>query len=106
MDIKEQVKNAVNKIIGKISAKKIILFGSIASGENTNASDIDLCFITDIKDQRKLEIIREIRRNLIQFLSYPLDILVYDEKEFNERSTLKNTFEYKILRDGVIVYGQ
>jgi hypothetical protein len=38
-------------------------------------------------------------------ISNPLDILVYTEKEFNERAGLRNTLEHKIMLDGIKVYG-
>ncbi len=54
---------------------------------------------------RKIDIIREIRLGLIGLISNPIDILVYTEKEFNERADLRGTLEYKILFDGTKVYG-
>jgi hypothetical protein len=46
-----------------------------------------------------------IRRELLDLISSPLDILVYNEKEFAERSNLKNTLEHKIVTEGIRVYG-
>ncbi|MFQ5752203.1 MAG: nucleotidyltransferase domain-containing protein [bacterium] len=86
----------------KFSVKQIILFGSQAYGKPEDGSDIDLCVITDIKNKRKIDIMREIRKETNSLISNnPLDILVYDEKEFNERANLKNTLEYKILSQGL-----
>ncbi len=98
----EVLKDTLTK---KFGAKQIILFGSYAYGKPENESDIDLCVITDLKKRRKIEVIREIRRELIDLISNPLDILVYNEEEFNERAGLKNTFEHMIAKDGIRLYG-
>ena len=49
--------------------------------------------------------IREIRRELINLISSPLDILVYNEEEFHRRAVLRNTLEHKIMSDGIRLYG-
>ena len=105
MKIKDQITSLANTISKKYGAKKIILFGSYAYGLHDDNSDIDLCVIADIKGKRKIDILREIRRELISQISTPIDILIYDAKEFNDRASLNNTLEYKILTDGIIVYG-
>ena len=38
-------------------------------------------------------------------VSVSLDILVYSEEEFDERAMLKCTLEYRILNEGIRVYG-
>ena len=47
-----------------------------------------------------LEILREIRSN-IGDINYPLDILVYNTDEFNERVNNRFIMESKIYKDGV-----
>ncbi len=96
----------LKEVIGeKFGAKQVILFGSQAYGEVKPESDIDLCVIANLKNKRKIDLMREIRRALMNKISMPLDILVYSEREFAERAKLKNTLEYKILSDGLKVYG-
>lgn len=99
------IKNSADTIRDKFSVKKIILFGSSASGTTDRDSDIDLCIITEITGRRKIDTIRDIRRELAQLSShpYPFDILVYNEKEFNERAALKNSFESEIANKGTIL---
>jgi len=36
----------------------------------------------------------------------PIDLLVYDVVDFNERSILATTMEHKIVQEGVLLYGQ
>ncbi len=103
--VSEQIERLKNTLKEKFGAKQIFIFGSHAYGEPGEDSDIDLCVITDLDNKRKIDITREIRRELINFISNPLDILVYSESEFKERANLNSTLEHKILTDGIKVYG-
>jgi predicted nucleotidyltransferase len=103
--VSTQIEILENKLTEKFDVQQIFIFGSQAEGKPDEGSDIDLCVITDLKNKRKIDIIREMRRELIDLISNPLDILVYTEKEFNERASLKNTLEHKILLNGIKVYG-
>lgn len=103
--ISEKFELLKNILKEKFGAKQIFIFGSYAYGEPKQDSDIDLCVIIDFSNKRKIDVIREIRRELINLISNPLDILVYSENEFEERAGLSNTLEHKILMDGIKVYG-
>jgi len=105
MQVTEQIEVLRNTLKKKFAVKQIFVFGSHAYGEPDKESDIDLCVIADLNKKRKIDIIREIRRELIDLISSPLDILVYSEKEFKERSVLTSTLEHKILMNGMKVYG-
>ena len=98
-ELKSELKKLADKIKEITPATKIYLFGSYAYGTPNEDSDIDLCILTD-ENKRKLEILREIRRN-VGDISYPLDILVYRTDEFNERVNNKYIMESKIYKDGV-----
>lgn len=103
MDYNEDINKLVKKISQTLKVEKIILFGSYAYGKPNEDSDIDLCVITNVK-KRKLVILGMIRSALIPIYTR-LDILVYNEQEFKERSELQTTLEYKIVNEGVILYG-
>lgn len=98
-ELKSELKKLADKIKEITPATKIYLFGSYAYGTPNEDSDIDLCVLTD-ENRRKLEILREIRRN-VGDINYPLDILVYKTDEFNERVNNKYIMESKIYKDGV-----
>ena len=98
-ELELELKKLATKIKEITPATKIYLFGSYAYGTPTDESDIDLCILTD-ENKRKLEILREIRRN-IGDINYPLDILVYKTDEFKERVNNKYIMESKIYNDGV-----
>ena len=98
-----QVKNILTE---KFEAKQIFLFGSYAYGLPSTESDLDLCVILNLAGKRKIEWMREIRRELSDIVSKPLDILVYGNKEFEERANLDSTLEHLILTKGIILHGQ
>ena len=98
-ELKSELKKLADKIKEITPATKIYLFGSYAYGTPNEDSDIDLCILTD-ENKRKLEILREIRRN-VGDINYPLDILVYKTDVFNERVNNKNIMVRKIYTDGV-----
>jgi predicted nucleotidyltransferase len=105
MQVSEQIEILKNTLKEKFDVKQIFVFGSHAYGEPNKDSDIDLCVITDLNNKRKIDLIREIRRELIDLIFNPLDILVYSENEFNERAGNRSTLEHKILTSGLKVYG-
>ena len=105
MQVSEQIEVLKSVLKKNFAVKQIFVFGSHAYGQPDKDSDIDLCVITDLNNKRKIDIIREIRRELIELISNPLDILIYSEKEFKERAGLRSTLEHKILMNGIKVYG-
>ena len=101
----EQINSLANSIAEKFNTHKVFLFGSYADGKPTLYSDLDICVITDFKGKRKIELIREIRREISKSFHNSLDILLYEETEFNERAAVKNTLENSILKNGIILNG-
>ena len=88
--------NAAKRIKAHYARSRVLLFGSSARDETTAESDIDLCIIIDNPEERLLDISRNIRREIYPLIHKPLDILVYDKKTFDERSSLSLTMEAEI----------
>jgi predicted nucleotidyltransferase len=102
---KNKMDSLVATITKKFKPKKIFLFGSYAYGNPAADSDLDLCIITKLDGERKIDIIRAIRKEIGSHFQLPLDILVYDDSEFHQRAALPNTLEYKILKQGILING-
>ena len=85
--------------------KQIFVFGSQSDGTAHQDSDLDLCIIADLQHKRKIEMMQELRRELMSIITFPLDILVYSEAEFLERSQISSSLEHKIRYSGTKVYG-
>lgn len=104
--VKFEIDEIVKSIKNEIPTNEIILFGSQSNGTATADSDIDLCIITKDDKERKLDKIRRIRKKISSFITMPVDILVYDKEEFEERAMLNSTFEFKLKNEGIKVYEQ
>jgi predicted nucleotidyltransferase len=99
--------NLIAQIIAeKFDTTSIILFGSHAKGEAGLESDLDLCITTRLGNNRKIELMRAIRREIYDLFSIPIDLLIYDDEEFQQRAAHHNTLEYKIQKTGILLNGQ
>lgn len=80
--------------------EKVVLFGSLASGQFKKGSDIDLLIIKNTKEK---PIDRYIKFRLLFDLEYPFDLFVLTEEELNRR--LKTSFFFReILEKGKVIY--
>jgi len=104
----ETVKNELDRIVNTLVetgiVTKIILFGSYASGDETPASDIDLCVLTPVKDRHPVDIIVDLRVKLIKIRETPLDLLAYNQDDFSARAERKGSFQRHIMEHGVVLY--
>ena len=103
-EIRNELELMTNALRDKIQIEKVILFGSQAYGSPKEDSDIDLCIITE-ENKRKIELIREIRRIIKPYKTHSMDILVYNLKEFSEKSNNFAGIEKTINEKGVLIYG-
>ncbi|RLD83510.1 MAG: nucleotidyltransferase domain-containing protein [Bacteroidetes bacterium] len=105
MILKKQIKELVDILTKKFNTKKIFIFGSYAYGAPNLDSDLDLCITTELGVTRKIDLLREVRKEIMVSFQFPIDLLIYDDKEFAERAAHKNTLEYKISNQGLLIYG-
>ena len=90
-------------IISSVNPRKIILFGSMATGSQHDDSDVDLIVLIEDGVTSTSEIAARLYRETAGLLSAPLDILVERENEFYARGELP-TMERRILREGTVMY--
>ena len=67
--------NFARKIRDKSNILSMVLFGSVATGDDRIDSDIDIAIIYDQKDQKKEELINTIKDESIQVIHLSLDEL-------------------------------
>jgi uncharacterized protein len=94
--------DVVNRIADGFDPEKIILFGSYATGNPNNDSDIDLLVIKDTnlpRHKRSLDIQKSLRGSMI-----PMDILVYTRKEFEQEQHNKYSFLSYAIKTSKILY--
>ncbi|MDR1452487.1 MAG: nucleotidyltransferase domain-containing protein [Candidatus Margulisbacteria bacterium] len=106
----EQLKDELNAIVKIFSdselVSKVFLFGSLARGEATPDSDIDLCALTIKSDQRPLDIAIELRKKLYSVQKRPLDLLAFEQTRFEKDAERATSFAHLIKNEGVVLYEQ
>lgn len=80
----------------------VILFGSIARGEATNESDIDLAVIAAEGWDKRVELEDHVRTRL----GNNCDVLVFTAAEFDRLTRTGEPVVRDILRDGVALLGE
>jgi len=97
-----QINEIVNRIATSYNPDKIILFGSYASGNNSENSDLDFILIKDTtlpKHKRGIEV-----RRLFFGLPIPMDFKIYTSTEFNNELSDKYSFLSSAIIGSKILY--
>lgn len=102
-NIKKIVNQISSILVAGIDARQVYLFGSYA--QNNADSDIDIFVVADLNGKKKIEITQQARRLLLKKVFIPVDILVCDINDFNNRKDNLSTFEYSIATEGQKIYG-
>ena len=96
--------------LSKIDPFKIILFGSAASGNLHEDSDIDIIVVLNIEKipqnyEEKMELKLLVRKTLREISKQvPLDILTYTKTEYEYIMNNKNSFFNEISTTGKVLY--
>lgn len=96
------LRSIVERIVEVTHPKRILLFGSRATGTATEASDYDLCVIVDADgstNERSMQIQR-----LFPERDFSMDVFVLSPEEFDEQKDIANTLGYIVARDGEVLY--
>lgn len=97
------VPTVVREIVAAVAPVKVLLFGSVARGDDGPDSDIDLMVVLPSIDYSKR---REIEADLLRAVSHgaPIQIFVTDERECSRRRDVIGSMHYWPLREGRVVY--
>jgi predicted nucleotidyltransferase len=98
----DKISEIVNKIASGYNPEKIILFGSYATGNPNEDSDLDLFVIKDTdlpRPQRTVQV-----RKMIYGSMIPIDLIVYTPKEIDESKENRFSFVYEVLNTGKTLY--
>jgi predicted nucleotidyltransferase len=105
LPIQEDLDKIVTNITELFPEAKVYLFGSYATGNQREDSDIDICVVNPQYKDRRMEVLYNIRVALRGATKKPIDILAFTTEEFNKRIKLKATLQYTILKEGVLLNG-
>jgi len=100
----EKIKEVINRIVKNVNPEKIILFGSYASGNPREDSDLDILIIKEMRMPRYKRS-REVKKHL-RGMKIPIDVIVYTKKEIKKWEDTKTAFINQAIKQGKVLYGQ
>ncbi len=101
---KKELSTITKAMIDTGLVSKIILFGSLARGEEHEDSDIDLCALTPVLDRRAIDVGLDLRLSFSRFMTIPVDLLTYNQAKFAEFASDKFSLAHKIQTEGIVIY--
>ena len=96
------LRQVTDQIVDGVHPKKIILFGSHASGKPNRDSDVDLLVVMQSR-KKPVELAVQVSKTL-HFHPFPIDILVRTPQELKKRLLLGDVFFREILTKGKVLY--
>jgi predicted nucleotidyltransferase len=101
--LEEWVPQIVEQIVTEIQPARVLLFGSVARGDDGPDSDIDLMVVLPDLDYRQRH---EIEADLYYLLggAIPVQVFVTDVRECRRRRDVIGSMHYWPLREGRLVY--
>jgi predicted nucleotidyltransferase len=101
--LREWVPGAVDDIVRCCNPRRVILFGSVARGEEGPDSDLDFMVVLDDLDPKdRIRLMGEIRGAIRA--RAPIDVLVTDVAAFERWKDVVGSQHYWPARDGEVVY--
>ncbi len=96
------IRQMARRIAEQFHPEKIILFGSMARGDVTPDSDVDLLVIVrEVGDRRAL---RVAMRRAVNGMGLPKDIVVLTADEFETKRRIPGTVAYPADQEGRVLY--
>lgn len=100
----EHIEPIVKEVARDLGLRRVILFGSLARGTQTERSDIDLIVVRETNErfvERPTEILMLLYGKL---RGWAIDVLVYTPEEYERMLAHGNFFLTRAVREGRIVY--
>jgi uncharacterized protein len=102
-NLEKEIKRITDQLISKYKPDKIILFGSMASGNPNSDSDVDFLIIKKDTPYYGAERIRELSRIIDRNIA--VDFLIYRPDELEKRVSMGDPFLKSIMKEGRVLYG-
>ena len=93
----DAIKSTVNSFL---PGSQVLLFGSRATGNETNESDFDLLIVTSdtFAPREKMNWENKIRKALVYSLNLPFDVILQSKSEVNEKKNLAGHIVYYAMK--------
>ncbi|MGH8996310.1 MAG: nucleotidyltransferase domain-containing protein [Acidimicrobiales bacterium] len=101
--LSEWVRPIVERIVAEIEPTKVLLFGSVARGDDGPDSDIDLMVVLASLDYARR---KDVEARLYEAVGgvAPVQVFVTDTRECSRRRDVSGSMHYWPLREGRVVY--
>lgn len=100
-ELQDELDRITNILINQYNAEKIILFGSMATGDIHEWSDIDLIVIKKTKEP----FIKRLKNaSLLIGSNVSCDLIIYTEEEFEKMKKEKRSFAKDVMKKGKVIY--
>lgn len=100
-EIFRKIGDYINEVVRRLNPRLVILFGSFATGDINEGSDIDILVVADFKEDF-LDRIRTLMD--INTFKIPIEPVGYTPEEFGEMKDRKNAFIMEVLEKGKVMY--
>ena len=101
----KKIDEVTDKLVETYYPREIYLFGSYAWGKPSEESDLDLLIVVDELEQEPWKA-QSLGYKVLFNFDFPKDIVVYSQKEFEERSKNVSSLFYKIKKEGKRLYAR
>ena len=100
-EISKKIDDYVSEIVRKLHPNLVILFGSFATGDINEGSDIDILVVADFKEDffDRIRTLMDLNKFKI-----PIEPIGYTQEEFNQMKKRKNPFIIEVLEKGKIMH--
>lgn len=96
------IKEATQRLVKNFYPKKIILFGSQASGKADKRSDVDLLVVCPIRGSRRTLMVAMDRA--LRGIGFARDIIVLTPEEFDRDRHIPGTIARPASLEGKVIY--
>ncbi len=100
-EVFEKIRAYVNAVVKRLNPQLVVLFGSFATGDINEGSDVDILVVADFKEGF-LERIGTLME--LNTFGIPVEPLGYTPEEFEDMKRRKNPFVLEVLEKGKILY--
>lgn len=99
-----EIEELKNQFVNQLTPIRIYLFGSYATGNYTEESDLDFYIIVNDEVSDLAEMTTRAYRAIRQVKRRPVDIIVGTKSRFESRKTIPSV-ESEVYKKGVLLYG-